>query len=454
MTGPAASLHTRLLVGSLVWIVAALLATGLVLTELFREHVQRQFDLQLAGHLDQLLAVIKTDAASGVMVAQALSDPRFRRPYSGLYWQIDGPDGPLLRSRSLWDAALTLPRDYPADGDLHRHRIEGPEGQNLVAVERTVQLAGSGRPMHAIVAADVHGIEEVTGHFTRILIIALLTLALGLAAAAAMQVRGGLAPLRRLRQALGAVRRGQAARLEGRYPREIQPLVDDLNALIEHDAAVVARARTQAGDLAHSLKTPLSILTNAAEAPASDGGAAAAIRQQAALMRRRIDYHLARARTAGSMDILGATCAVTSRLEALRKAMSLLHADKPIAIAVAAEPGLTAAVEAQDFDEMLGNLLDNACKWAASRILVSARQGEDGIVIAVEDDGPGLPPSELETVFERGCRLDEAMPGSGLGLAIVRDLAMAYAGSIRLDPSPLGGLRCRLHLPGIGRVKE
>ncbi|MDR3437801.1 sensor histidine kinase [Telmatospirillum sp.] len=447
MSRRAASLHTRLLLGSLAWIVMALVATGIILTGLFRETVEHQFDSRLAEHLDQLLAVARTDVKDGIAVTQPLSDPRFRRPFSGLYWQIDGPDGPRLRSRSLWDSTLALPPDATSDGELHWHRIVGPEGQDLIAVERTVQYDGPAGSVRAIVAGDAHGIDEATGHFTRILSIALFTFALGLAAAAAMQVRGGLAPLRKLRAALGAIRRGQASRLEGRYPKEIQPLIDDLNALVEHNSAVVARARSQAGDLAHSLKTPLSILINASQSGAASDNAAAIIRQQAALMRRQIDYHLTRARAAGAMDVLGANCPVEMRLDALRKAMSLLHADKKIDMTLAVETDLIAPVEAQDFDEMLGNLLDNACKWAVGRISVTARNEQGDVVISVEDDGPGLSASEREAVFERGRRLDEATPGSGLGLAIVRDLAMAYGGTIRLDESPLGGVRCRLSLP-------
>jgi len=253
----------------------------------------------------------------------------------------------------------------------------------------------------------------------------------------------------RLRGRLNGVRDGSAQRVDGRYPSEVQPLVDDLNALLAHRELVVRRAIAKAGDLAHGLKTPLAILAQEAEAATAAGHTelAEAIAQQVERMRRQIDYHLAHARAAASGATPGARCAIRPSAEGLARTMLRLHADKGLSIDVEVPPEQTARVEKEDLEEMLGNLLDNACKWARKRVVVSASVADANVVIAVDDDGPGLDPSMRQHVLQRGVRADEAAPGSGFGLAIVRDLAELYSGSIELETSPLGGLRAKLTLP-------
>jgi signal transduction histidine kinase len=277
-----------------------------------------------------------------------------------------------------------------------------------------------------------------------VLIVALIVMAIGL-----WQVRRGLSPFGRLRERLSAVRDGRERRLEGTYPTEVQPLVNDLNAVLDHREQSVRRAVAKAGDLAHGLKTPLAVLAQEAERAESAGQreAAAAIQQQVERMRRQIDYHLAHARAAASGATPGSHCSIAVSFEGLARTLLRLHADRGVTIHGDFLAGNSVRVERGDLDEMLGNLLDNACKWAASRVTVTTSESGGAIVIDVDDDGPGLDPSMREHVLQRGVRADEAAPGSGLGLAIVRDLAELYGGSIALDTAPAGGLRARLVLP-------
>jgi signal transduction histidine kinase len=263
-------------------------------------------------------------------------------------------------------------------------------------------------------------------------------------------VRHGLSPFAELRQRLAAVHQGQDRRVEGRYPSEVQPLVDDLNALLEHRDQTVKRAIAKAGDLAHALKTPLAVLAHEAEVADKAGQAelAAVMHQQIERMRRQMDYHLAHARAAASGSAPGAHCSVLVSAEGLARTLLRLHAGRGLAIDVQVDPAHTVRSEREDLDEMLGNLLDNACKWGRSQIAITSAVSGATVVITVDDDGPGLETSMREAVLQRGVRADEAAPGSGLGLAIVRDLAELYGGSIALSGSPAGGLRARLQLPG------
>ena len=285
-------------------------------------------------------------------------------------------------------------------------------------------------------AAHAHGIAFI--------VVAVLWLIAGL-----IFFRRGISPVRQLRSRLGAVREGSDRRVAGSYPSELQPLVDDLNALLDHRERTVSRALAKAGDLAHGLKTPLAVLAQEAERADAGGQAdtAEAIRQQVERMRRQIDYHIAHARAAASGATPGASCTVIGSADALSRTLLRLHADRGIAIDRRVQPEHTVRCQREDLDEMLGNLLDNACKWARSRVSVESSVVDGVVTITVDDDGGGIPESMRGAVLQRGVRADEAAPGSGLGLAIVRDLAELYGGSIALDTSPQGGLRARLRLP-------
>ena len=281
------------------------------------------------------------------------------------------------------------------------------------------------------------------------LLAGLAAVGLGFTGFGLVQVRRGLSPFTRLREGLMAVRTGTERQIGGTFPSEVQPLVNDLNALLDHRERIVRRALAKAGDLAHGLKTPLAILAQEAERAEATGqhDVAAAIGHEVERMRRQIDYHLAQARAAASGATPGARCLVQESADALARTLKQLHADRRFAMAIAAPADCVVRCEREDVDEMLGNLLDNACKWASTRVALESVRRSDRIVITIDDDGPGIAAAMREKVLQRGVRADEAAPGSGLGLAIVRDLAELYGGSIALDASPLGGLRARLTLP-------
>lgn len=452
MSSPArGSLRLRLLAGSLIWIIVALTVTGFVLADLFRQHVTARFEAELHGHLDQLIAVFEPgDGSVAVSLRAPLSDPRLREPFSGLYWQIDGvgdaQEVALLRSRSLWDATLAVPADAPRDGEVHVHHVTGPQGAQLLMTERLIRTAEQPeRPYRLIVAADERDMIDPVREFIGLLSAALIVLGTGLVAAVIVQVGVGLAPLARMRDALGAVRAGSARHLDGAFPKEVQPLVDELNTLLRHDAEMVARARTQAGNLAHAVKTPLAVLANAAAREQSE--LAHLVTEQVAAAQRQVDHHLARARAAAAVEVPGLRTPLRPVVDGLVRVMQRVHAARDLEIdADDVDAALAFRGEEQDLQEMLGNLIDNACKWAGHRVVVRAAADAGRLVIRVEDDGPGLPAAERDAVFARGVRADEHQPGSGLGLSIVRELARLYGGDASFEDGERG-LHVVLTLP-------
>lgn len=456
MSRPAGSLRWRLL--AVTGLLAAALAAlaGALLLGLFRSEVQRSFAGGLRSQLDEVSARLEWSAAGAPQLPPAsLSDPRWRLPYGGLYWQVEplrAAGGAALRSRSLWDWQLAVPADAVADGEVHVHQVQGPAGQTLLLLERSLRPGGNtAGAWRVLVAGDLRETEAAVQRLRDALLGgALLLLALMLAAAW-VQTGIGLAPLRRLQAALAALRGGQVARLQGRFPSELQPLVDDFNGVLERQADSLAGARTQAGNLAHALKTPLAVLAQLAEQPELAGTPAAALLgEQVQRIRRQVDWHLARARAAALQGQPGARTPLRDSAEALLRVLQRLHAGRGLRLALdLPQEELGFAGDAQDLQEMLGNLLDNACRWARQQVSLRAARSADGrICIEVDDDGPGIPPARRAQALERGQRLDESLPGSGLGLAIVAELARLYGGALSLDDSPLGGLRARLLLPG------
>ena len=451
------SLRFRLLAGAAVWIALALAMAGVVLSGLFRDHVARRFDTELTNHLNQLAALVDVGADGAPMLRHPLSDPRFRLPLSGLYWQVDDGNTTRLRARSLWDETLALPPGDD-DGEVHRHLIPGPADRTLIVMERTVTFPAvaptASKPFRIAVAADESEMQGVIAAFNRVLWLSLGVLALVLIAAAMVQVSVGLRPLVRLRAELAEVRAGRKKRFGAAAPSEVQPLLEDLNALLDHSEEVVGRARLQAGNLAHALKTNLAVLANEADglAPENARNMGAAIGRQVAEMRRHIDHHMARARAAAARGLPGVATPVADSAAALGRVMGKLHGngngDRHVSVTVRVPREHVFAGERADLDEMLGNLMDNACKWAKARVEVTSRLEAGGMLaVSVDDDGPGLPADRRDAVLAPGVRLDESTPGTGLGLAVVRDVARLYGGDVRLLDSPLGGLRVELVLP-------
>jgi signal transduction histidine kinase len=450
--GLRGSLRLRLLLGTLIWIVVTIIIAGWALGGLFRQHVAVQFHSELNTHLDQLAAHLAVDPGGQPLLSVAQSDPRFSKPYSGLYWQIDRVGAPvgntlgLLRSRSLWDGVLKVPADSPSDGDVHQHRVSGPGKTMLGVVERVVILEDSPNRFRLVVAADEQRMVEPVERFNGMLWLALGLLGAGLGLVAVIQVFIALAPLRRLHSALGAVRSGTSHHLQGYFPLEVQPLVEEFNTVLAQNAEVVERARTQAGNLAHALKTPLSVIAN--EVEGKSGEMAKRVSSQVDEARKQIDYHLARSRAAASVRVPGARTPVVPILDGLIRVMQRVHAERNLELVVLPGSGfIVFRGEEQDLQEMLGNLLDNACKWAARRVEIALLRTGAELMIRLDDDGRGIAEPERQRVLNRGERADEQVPGSGLGLAIVDDLARLYDGRVELADSPLGGLRAVLVLP-------
>lgn len=449
MAGRSRSLAFRLVAGAALWITAALAIGGIVISALFRDSVERNFDARLSVHVDALIAVTTADVSSRLVISRTLPDPRFNIPYSGWYWQVSNLQGaPQVRSRSLWDTALTTP---PPDevGVMQTEEVVGPDGELLRM--RLIDVTLPDLPVHAppvrfAVAARVSELRAELRPFNLALVWSLSVLGLGLAVAVAIQVKVGLQPLRRIRAALNDIREGRAERLTGKWPTEVQPLVKELDALLDHNAIVLDRARTHVGNLAHALKTPLAVLAN--EVSRKGGPRIDAIERQIEAMRRWIDHYLARARAAATGKVLGARTPVVPVLEDLRRTLLRIHADKALSIDLG-DAGRDAAFrgERQDLEEMLGNLMDNACKWAVARVGISVSADGEVVVVTIDDDGPGLTAEQRAEAMGRGKRLDESSPGSGLGLAIVSDIAALYGGGLMLEQVPAGGLRAILRLP-------
>jgi signal transduction histidine kinase len=437
------SLAFRLVAGAAVWCALWLSAGGYALSTVFGRTVERNFDVRLGVLLEGLVAGSELAEDRGLQLRPQLGEPRFDQPLSGWYWQISDGERVVRRSPSLWDARL--PVDLGPDRPVAARDTVGPDGQPLRLLARPITLPGADTAFIYAVAGDRREIQADRQIFNRLLAFALAVLFAGVVGAVLVQVRFGLEPLRRIGRALSGIRAGKAARLEGEFPAEIAPLATELNALLDHNEALVERARTHVGNLAHGLKTPLSVLTN--EAGRSQGPLAELVARQVALMRRQVDHHLARARAIATGTILGARTDVLPVLDDLRRTLGRIYAEKALAIDLDCPPDVAFRGARQDLEEMLGNLLDNACKWARARVSVRVELAGEQLQVGIEDDGPGLPPARRAEVLARGRRLDEQVPGTGLGLAIAADLAQLYRGRLVLEEAEGGGLRALLTLP-------
>jgi signal transduction histidine kinase len=454
------SLAVRLFFSASSWVVVILTITGFALSSVYKNATERAFDRRLNLYLRTLIAEVATPDEPPDRQFQSLGEPLFELPLSGWYWQITRTDSekPDVRaSRSLWDKKLPKLGDSGIDLSAAGTRVayvDGPEGQGLRMVERPVDLGTDGKFLVGV-AGDASEIFDETrsfdyylgGTFTALGIVLLLT--------TIFQVRFGLAPLKRISESIADIRSGQAERLEGEFPVEIAPLARETNALIDANRAIVERARTHVGNLAHAIKTPLSVIVNEAAAHNTDPFAHKVL-EQADVMRDQVAHHLERARIAARVTIVGTVTEVAPAIEALKRTMEKIHRDRGIAIEVQADPKARFRGERQDLEEMAGNLVDNACKWASSRVFIEVMAEpptEPGtgarLRIVVDDDGRGLSAEERAKVSRRGQRLDESKPGSGLGLSIVVDLAALYGGNLSLGNAPIGGLRAELTLPGI-----
>ena len=457
------SIGARLFVSSGLLSVSILFIAGLILTAVYRTTTEAAFDERLGVYLRALVADLATDKPSDKGGDDSrsdtghLADPQFELPMSGWYWQITRQDGstPDIRaSRSLFASRLPRLADLgvPAGmGGARRGYATGPDDRPLRMVERVIDTGDQGIYL-VQVAATTDEIEAQMAQFELSLLISFAVLAVVLVASSAVQLRYGLRPLRRLQDGVTAIRRGEHDEIEGVFPRDLAPLASELNLMIVANRDVVERARTQVGNLAHALKTPLSVIMN--EAATEPGPLSAKVGEQAAVMRDQLTYYLERARAAVAARKIGSVTEVAPVVAALVRTFEKIYRERVVRFVEEGGVDLRFLGERQDLEEMIGNLVDNAGKWARSEVRIAvgaafrdARSERAFFRVTIDDDGPGLRPESRAAAMTRGKRLDESKPGSGLGLSIVDELAGLYGGWCRLDSSSTGGLRAELTLP-------
>jgi signal transduction histidine kinase len=425
---------------ALVWVLLATLAGGWALTYSFRTTVQAAFDAQLTSLLNVLIGLSEADANGRLQLTRGIGDPQFEKVYSGWYWLIDSDGSPPLRSRSLWDLELDV-APPPVSATPTISSATDSEGRPLRVAAQTVRLPGLSAPVTYVVTGDLDALQSQYRQFDWTLRAALSALGLGLIVAMLVQVYFGLRPLDRLAREVEAVRTGRADALPSSGTRELDPLVDEVNSLIQHNRRIVERARASASDMAHALKTPLAVIQSIENA---DPAAAREQREQVAAMERIVTRHLARAAAAGPGR--HAAIPIAPIVEALTRGLSRVHADRELAVESRISESLGYGADREDLEEMLGNLIENAYKWAQHRIRIDASQAETALRVTIEDDGPGIEGDPARAIA-RGVRLDEKTPGTGLGLSIVTDIASIYGGTLDLTSSDLGGLKAVLELP-------
>ena len=451
------SLARRLVLLALGWSLAALIVSAAVLALLFQQAAIRRVDQTLSDLTVNL--VTYSTVEDGQVFAPPFTDERALRVFSGRYWEIAEPtaDGrlrPLARSHSLFDAVLAAPADLAArfkarPGRPVAYEARGPLGEPLRVRAQQNWLPGRKAPVIFLAAEDRSSIDRDVQGFVAATAAAFVLLGAGLIVAIVIQVRVGLRPLFDLSREVADVRRGKSERLAETYPSELKPLAQELNALVAHNQDVVKRQRTHVGNLAHALKTPISVMI--AEADQRPGPLADVVTRQADAMRQQVDHHLRRARAAARSQGQGERTAVAEVLDELSRTLERIFRDKGVRIDWDAPDDLYFLGERQDLLEIAGNAVENACKWCKGRVRIrAAALGAERFALVVEDDGPGLPPDRRDEVLRRGARLDETAPGSGLGLSIVDELARAYGGGLTLGDSTLGGLRLEADLPQAG----
>ncbi|MGP1274554.1 MAG: sensor histidine kinase [Caulobacterales bacterium] len=457
------SLLRRLSLLALGWGVILLTVGAISLTAVFRQTVLTDLDSRQASITEFLLIQLEATPDGGVVLTRDLLDPRFGQVFSGRYWQVIDADAPLdaepvERSRSLWDETIIISERLrtaavAANGQPVAGNASGPDGQPLRLAVRAVVLPAREDPVIIIAAEDRRPSDRRVWTFGMAAAGLLAGFAVLLAVGVVVQVRVGLSPVLKLRRAVAQVRDGETQKISGQYPSEMMPLATELNALIDHSREVVERARTHVGNLAHALKTPITVLSN--EARGDESRLGDLVRCQTATMTGQVEHHLRRARAAANAKAIGARTPAGEVVNDLGRTLRRIYARREVELdwQIDGEPVFRG--ERQDLEDLVGNLMDNACKWARSRVEV--RVGTDdhaGVILSVDDDGPGLDPEARARVLGRGVRLDEQAPGTGFGLSIVSDLAKAYGGSFVLEESPLGGLGARLVLPGVAKTGE
>ncbi len=425
------------------WITILLIGGGAALDRVLTTSVEQNFDNQLEYVLTAMIASAEIGPDGEIRMNRPLGDQRFLEPNSGLYWQITGAGAMPFPSRSLWDRALSPPVEHN-DQTVHFRNSNEFADEPLRIAERAIKLPDSDVAWTFMVAQSRDSLDAQITQLRSVLVTSFLLLALGLIILAALQTFYGLWPLRAVRMAIAQMRSGRESRVTDALPDEVMPMVNELNALLDHNEKQAEESRRHAGNLAHALKTPLTVIMNSATAQSPD--LAETVIREATTMRRQVDHHLARARAVGRRGHSHSRAQVWESLESVERAVGRLYSH--VRLDMAGDKTLAARVERQDLDEILGNLIENAAKYGGGSVFVTVEDSADFVEMIVEDDGQGIPESERERLFDRGARLDTGKPGTGLGLAIVRDVVDIYGGTVELEESEdLGGLLVRLKLP-------
>lgn len=451
------SLARRLFLTAAAVSVVVLTIVGLLLSTLYRSSVERSFDRRLNVYLKTIVADVAVSSGTSPVEPSALGEPLFEQPLSGWYWQITriSPDKTETKSsRSTPESglpALANPAAAENLGGFSEGYVKGPENQRLRVVQRIVDLGEDGRYVVAV-AGDSYEIDDDSDDFNDALFVTFLALGVVFLLMVWFQVRFGLRPLARISTALAAIRSGGAERLEGDFPAEIAPLAKEVNGLLESNREIVDRARMHVGNLAHALKTPISVLLN--ETSRRNDPFSEKVREQVSVMHDQVQRHLERARLAARVAVVGTVSDVSPVILGLARTMPKIHKDRAVTIDTRIVDEVKFNGERQDFEEMIGNLVDNACKWTNSRVEIevfmeraAAASDRTYFHVVIDDDGSGLSQELREQILIRGHKLDEEKPGSGLGLSIVTELASLYGGRLALSNAPIGGLRAELILP-------
>ncbi|MCA8893384.1 MAG: ATP-binding protein [Hyphomonas sp.] len=455
------SLARRIMLAAAIWGLIVLIGGALALSALYRAQTLSL----LSDELDQTLITLTRDMTrEGAFLDDGRvtddnhvflsTDSRYQTQYSGRYWAIVAVDengDPVgdLRSRSLWDEPVPmsprlLKRALATPGTTQFGIGPGPAGQRTFAAAKAILVENRETPLVLVAAADRAQNDAAATRFRNLLIGTMVVLFGSVFAAMVAGIRYSLRPLVKLGHDIAEIREGTRLKLADDYPSEVQPLTEELNKLVDHNRQVVERARTHVGNLAHALKTPIAVLRNEAtgETQLDD-----VVRRQVDSMQTNVEHYLKRARMAARAEALGARTEVRPVLDGIARLMNRLYDSKGIDVTVTGAEAAVFRGEQQDLEEMVGNLMENACKWARADVQVNVADDAAELRIEVDDDGPGLTGEEREGALKRGVRLDETTPGTGLGLSIVTELAELHKGVLELDEAPAGGLRARLRFP-------
>lgn len=440
------SIRSRFLLVSLVSVVLALVMASVVMVSLFTRNLETRIDDELTGHIDNIAGALRFAADGTLQLPERPVDRRFEEPYGGLYWQVeDDARKSELRSASLWDYSLPLPEDEQETGAIHRYRLPGPEGSSLIVQERKIVFAAPDGRRAIRVAAAIDGsvVSDARRAFAFDIIPYMVALAVFLIAASLAQLTYGLRPISSVSEGLDRIRERKAERLAGTFPRELRGVVAAVNQLLDAQSRLIDKARARAADLAHGLKTPLTVLSNDAATLRERGDTEMAdeLSHLAGVMKAHVEHELTRSRIAASADLRKSDADLAASLGIIVRTLKRTPRGEALDWDIEVTTGIEVGIDPLDLQEMLGNILDNAVKWGRSAIRVRAEKRDERPVLTIEDDGPGADPAGLRTIMQRGTRLDLKTPGTGIGLAIVRDIADVYGLDIEAENVAADGFR-------------